>query len=48
MSTTPTPSEPDEEISTLMSEHDLDEETAEKVQELVNDGFDEDEAVELA
>ncbi len=48
MLTTPTPSEPDEEVSTLMSEHDLDEETAEKMQELVNDGLDEDEAIELA
>ena len=48
MPTDPTPADIDEEVSSLMSEHDLDEETAEKVQELVNDGFDEDEAVELA
>ncbi|MBP9864214.1 hypothetical protein KBC54_02070 [Patescibacteria group bacterium] len=38
----------DEEVREIMTEHDLDEETAEKVQELVNDGVDEDDAVELA
>lgn len=38
----------DEEIRRLMSEHDIDEDTAEKAQELIDDGLDEDEAVELA
>jgi hypothetical protein len=38
----------DEEIARLMEEHDIDEDTAEKVQELVDEGLDEDDAVELA
>ena len=38
----------DEETSCLMEEHDIDEEMAEKVQELVDEGLDEDDAVELA
>ena len=38
----------DEEISHLMEEHDIDEDTAEKAQELIDEGLDEDEAVELA
>lgn len=37
----------DEEIKELMKEHDLDEHTAERAQELINEGFDEDEAIEL-
>ena len=38
----------DEEIAQLMEEHDIDEDQAEKVQELVDEGLDEDEAVEIA
>jgi hypothetical protein len=38
----------DEETSRLMEEHDIDEDTAEKVQELIDEGLDEDDAVELA
>jgi hypothetical protein len=38
----------DEEINRLMEEHDIDEDTAEKVQELIDEGLDEDDAVELA
>lgn len=38
----------DEEISRLMEEHDLDEDQAEKAQELIDEGIDEDDAVELA
>ena len=38
----------DEEISRLMEEHDIDEDVAEKVQELIDEGLDEDDAVELA
>lgn len=38
----------DEEIGRLMEEHDIDEDQAEKVQELINEGLDEDDAVELA
>ena len=39
---------PEEEIAELMLAHDLDEETAEKVQELIDEGLDEDEALEIA
>lgn len=38
----------DEEIAQLMEDHDIDEDQAEKVQELINEGLDEDDAVELA
>lgn len=38
----------DEEVKELMAEHDLDEDTAERAQELVDEGLDEDDAVELA
>ena len=38
----------DPEIARLMVEHKIDEDVAEKVQELVDDGLDEDEAVEVA
>ncbi len=38
----------DREIRRLMLEHDIDEDTAEKAQELIDEGLDEDEAVELA
>jgi len=40
---------PDEEIQELIKSHDLDEETAERVQELIDEGIDdEDLAVEIA
>jgi len=38
----------DEETKRLMEEHDLDEDIAEQVQELINEGLDEDEAIEIA
>ena len=38
----------DPEIARLMVEHDIDEDIAEKTQELIDDGLDEDEAVEIA
>lgn len=38
----------DEETRRLMKEYDIDEDTAEKAQELIDEGFDEDDAVELA
>ncbi len=39
----------DEEIAELMQSHDIDRDTAEKVQELIDEeGLDEDDAVELA
>jgi hypothetical protein len=38
----------DEEIARLMEEHDIDEDQAEKVQELIGEGLDENDAVELA
>jgi hypothetical protein len=38
----------DEEVQRLMQEHEIDEETAEKAQELIDEGIDEDEAIELA
>ena len=38
----------DEEIKQLMEDHDIDEETAEKAQEFIDEGIDEDEAIELA
>ena len=38
-----------EEIKRLMEEHDIDQDIAEKAQELINnEGLDEDEAIELA
>jgi len=36
------------EIARLMVEHEIDEDVAEKAQELIDDGLDEDEAVEIA
>lgn len=36
-----------EEIQRLMQEHEIDEDTAEKAQELIDEGLDEDEAVEI-
>lgn len=39
---------PDEEVTELMETHDLDKDTAERVQEIMDDlGVDEDDAVEL-
>ena len=38
----------DEEVRELMDNHDIDEDTAEKVQELIDEGLDEDDAIELA
>jgi len=37
----------DEEIRRLAEEHDIDADTAERVQELIDEGIDEDDAVEL-
>lgn len=38
----------DPEIARLMVEHEVDEDIAEKAQELIDDGLDEDEAIEVA
>lgn len=38
----------DEQIKELTKEYDIDEDTAEQAQEFINEGFDEDDAVELA
>ena len=38
----------DPEIARLMIEHEIDEDVAEKAQELIDDGLDEDEAIEVA
>lgn len=38
----------DEEVKRLMEDHEVDEDVAEKAQELIDEGFDEDEAIELA
>ncbi|MBI2612814.1 hypothetical protein HYW59_03345 [Candidatus Kaiserbacteria bacterium] len=38
----------DEETRRLMREHEVDADTAEKAQELIDEGMDEDEAIELA
>ena len=38
----------DENVAQLMEDHDIDEDKAEKVQELIDDGLDEDDAVEIA
>jgi hypothetical protein len=38
----------DEDKLKLMTEHDIDEDTAEKAQELIDEGLDEEDAVELA
>lgn len=38
----------EEETRRLMQEHDIDADTAEKAQDLINEGLDEDEAIELA
>jgi hypothetical protein len=38
----------DPEVARLMVEHEIDEDVAEKAQELIDDGLDEEEAVEVA
>ena len=38
----------DEEIQRLAEEHDIDADTAEQVEELIDEGIDEDDAVKLA
>ena len=38
----------DEEIKRLMDENEIDEETAEKAKELIDEGLDEEDAIELA
>ncbi len=38
----------EDEVRRLMEDYEIDEDTAEKAQELIDDGLDEDEAVELA
>lgn len=38
----------DDETKRLMKEYDVDEDVAEQAQELIHEGFDEDEAVEIA
>ena len=38
----------DPEVARLMVEHEIDEDVAEKAQELIDDGLDEDEAIEVA
>ncbi|MDO8572012.1 MAG: hypothetical protein Q7R79_05010 [bacterium] len=38
----------DPEIARLMVEHEIDEDVAEKAQELIDDGLDEEEAIEVA
>lgn len=38
----------DEETRRLMQEYDIDADTAEKAQELIDEGLDEDDAIELA
>jgi len=38
----------DLEIARLMAEHEIDGSVAEKAQELIDDGLDEDEAIEIA
>lgn len=38
----------EEDLKQLMEDHDIDEDTAEKVQELIDEGLDEEEAVMIA
>lgn len=38
----------DEDVKQLMEDHDIDEDTAERVQELIDEGLDEDDAVMVA
>lgn len=38
----------DEEVKEIMENHDVDQDTAERAQELVDEGLDEDDAVEIA
>ena len=37
-----------EDVRRLMKDHEIDEDTAEKAQELIDEGLDEDDAIELA
>lgn len=39
---------PEPEIKQLMQDHDIDEDTAEKAQELIDEGLDEEDAIEVA
>lgn len=39
---------PEEDVKELMDSHGIDQDTAERAQELVDEGLDEDEAVEIA
>ena len=39
---------PSAEVRQLMQEHDIDADTAEKAQELIDEGIDEEDAIELA
>jgi len=39
---------PEEDVKELMESHDLDQDTAERAQELIDEGLDEDDAVEIA
>lgn len=38
----------DEDVSRLMKDHDVDQDTAEQAQELIDEGLDEDDAIEIA
>ena len=38
----------EEEVKRLMKEHEVDDDVAEKAQELIDEGLDEDEAIEIA
>ena len=38
----------EEEVKTLMTDHDIDQDIAEKAQGLIDEGIDEDDAVEIA
>lgn len=39
---------PDEDVKEIMESHDIDQDTAERAQELIDEGLDEDDAVEVA
>lgn len=40
--------EVDEDVKELMESHDVDQDTAERAQELIDEGLDEDDAIEVA
>ncbi|MEK7643273.1 MAG: hypothetical protein AAB372_02390 [Patescibacteria group bacterium] len=42
------PEEIDEDVKEIMKSHDLDKDTAERAQELIDEGLDEDDAIEVA